>query len=398
MKTVQAVNFHDFSTSITGKASKINGYRIVPVILAMEMIQDYGVWELPEFLRKQLNLDLDDKVSVFKSYDTLKDSIKGVKQLPISFGHNGMISKGDDWLIEGWVYKLVADEERKLIRGTARISTLHLTDEQIFLLDQGSPINVSIGGTAIFGDGCNFCIPPYRFEQEKILLNHLAILWDEEGRCGIDSCGLNMDSAEGNKKPQTGIHVCGFNDTVLQPVFKLQTDVLNTVNSNNIINTLKKREINMPNELEIKLALLNKEMSDLRTSNSEEKAKLTIERDTALNDAKNKCGTNKKLLETIKDQKLKLKEYDTKEKESYVKFFEDRKLMTKEEVMALTSGELEKRKEWAEKLITSINDKSIQDNGLPKPEFQDRGDPDAKRDLEVSSIPALNKKKEEDDK
>ena len=53
---------------------------------------------------------------------------------------------------------------------------------------------------------------------------------------------------------------------------------------------------------------------------------------------------------------------------------------------------------WKVNMVLSISDKSIQDNGLPKPEFQDRGDPDAKRDLEVSSIPALNKKKEEDDK
>ena len=394
MKTVPALNFHDFSSSITGKASKINKYRIVPVILAKEQIQDYGVWELTDFLRNQLDPNLE-VVQIFKSFETLRDSIKGVKQIPISFDHQGFITDESDWRIEGWVYKLVADEKRRLIRGTARISTLHLTDAQIFLLDEGAAIDVSIGGTAIFGDGCITCNPPYQFEQDKIHLNHLAILWNDKGRCDTETCGLNMDSVEGNKNHENRVHICGFNDKIMQPVFEIKNSLLNTNDNYNISNTLK-REKNMPTELENMYALLQTKFADLRVSTSKDIDKLTIERDTAMNNATKKCESNKKLLKTIEDQKLSLKTHEDEKVESFVKFFTDKKLMTKDEVMKYTSKQLKEKQEWAEKITASIEDKSIEKNGLPKPKFEDRGNKDGKKDLQVSSIPAFNKKKEDD--
>ena len=394
MKTVPAINFHDFSSSITGKASKINSYRIVPVILAKEQTQDYNVWELNDFLRSLIDPDLE-VVQVFKSFETLRDSIKGVKQIPITFDHVGFITDDSDWRIEGWVYKLIADEERRLIRGTARISTLHLTDAQIFLLDEGAAIDISIGGTAIFGDGCITCNPPYHFAQDKIHLNHLAVLWNDRGKCTIDSCGLNMDSAEGNKNHETRVHICGFNDKILQPVFKIKNGLLNTNDNYNIINTLK-REKNMPTELENVYALLQSKFADLKASSSKTIERLTLERNTGVNDAKNKCEMNKKLLKTIEDQDSLLKINEDEKIESYVKFFVDKKLYTKEEVVAFTSDQLKEKKELVQKITATIEDKDIQDNGLPKPKFEDRGIGSGNKDLEVSSIPAFNKKKEDD--
>lgn len=395
METVSAINFHDFTSSITGKASKVNQHRKVRVILAKELIQEYSKWELTDFLRKQIPEDVEF-VKVLKPYSTLKDSIKGMKKLPISFGHMGMITNDKDWRIEGWVRQLTFDDINKTIKGWAYISILHLTDEQLFLLDNGEPIDVSIGGTAIFGDGCNHCFPSYMFTQDKIMLNHLAILWNEKGRCGTEHCGLNMDSSEGTKNLETRIHVCGFNDDVRQPVFTFKKDVLNT-QENLIKDNNKDKGYEMTDEeLKALKETFAKANSVLITDND----KLTIERDTAVADSKNKCNVNKELLQTIEDQKTVIAGYEDVARKEYIKYFGDKKLksMTEEKINSMSIEDLKEKKEWAETLLSEINDEIIVNGGLPKPDIKNRKDINDKKNKITASSVAKDKKEEEAEK
>ena len=391
METVSAINFHDFTSSITGKASKVNQHRKVPVILAVELIQEYSRWELTDFLRKQIPDDVDF-VKVLKPYSTLKDAIKGVKKIPISFGHQGMITSEDDWRIEGWVRQLKFDDKLKAIKGWAYISILHLTDAQLFILDNGDPINVSIGGTAIFGDGCNHCTPPYMFTQDKILLNHLAILWDGIGRCGTEHCGLNMDSSEGAKTPENRIHICGFNNEVKQPVFTLKRDILNTVEVHNKGNI--KRETKMTDE---ELKALRETYAMQNAAHIADKEKLTIERDAAIADAKKKCDVNKQLIKDNEDKDATIAEYEDIERKGYVKFFGDKNIKdpSEEKIMTMDVDELKLKKKWVETLLSEINDEKIIEGGIPKPGFGKRKNINDKRKITASSV-AKDKKKEEE--
>ena len=394
METVSAINFHDFTSSITGKASKVNQHRKVRVILAKELIQEYSKWELTDFLRKQIPEGVDF-VKVLKPYSALKDAIKGMKRLPISFGHMGMITDDQDWRIEGWVRQLTFDDVNKTIKGWAYISILHLTDDQLFLLDNGEPINVSIGGTAIFGDGCNHCFPSYMFTQDKIMLNHLAILWNDIGRCSTDHCGLNMDSSEGSKNLETRIHICGFNDKVRQPVFTFKKDLLNTKEDLIEDNTLKKGYKMTEEELKALKETFAKANQVLIKDND----KLTIEKDTALADAQKKCDVNKELLKKIEDQEAVIAGYEDTARKEYVKYFGDKKLksMTEEKIMSMTIEDLKEKKEWAETLLSEINDEKITEGGLPKPGIGKRGKINDKNKITASSI-AKDKKKDEADK
>ncbi len=392
METVSAINFHDFTSSITGKASKVNQHRKVRVILAKELIQEYSKWELSDFLRKQIPEDVEF-VKVLKPYSALKDAIKGMKRLPISFGHMGMITNDKDWRIEGWVRQLTFDDINKTIKGWAYISILHLTDDQLFLLDEGEPINVSIGGTAIFGDGCSHCDPPYMFTQDKLMLNHLAILWDQIGRCGIEHCGLNMDSSEGAKTPETRIHVCGFNDEVRQPVFTFKKDLLNTQEDL----TKDKREYKMTDK---ELIALKETFAKANSVLIKDNDKLTIERDTALADSTNKCNVNKELLKTIEDQKAVIKEYEDTARKEYVKYFGDKKLksMPEDKVLIMPIADLKEKKEWAETFIAELNDEKIINGGLPKPGIKNRSNINDKNKITSSSVAKSKKKEEEAEK
>lgn len=398
METVSAINFHDFTSSITGKASKVNQNRKVPVILAKELIQEYSKWELTDFLRKQIPEGVDF-VKVLKPYSALKDAIKGMKKLPITFGHIGMVTDEKDWRIEGWVRQLKFDDINKTIKGWAYISTLHLTDAQLFLLDNGEPIDVSIGGTAIFGDGCNHCFPSYMFTQDKIMLNHLAILWEDKGRCGIEHCGLNMDSSEGSENLETRIHVCGFNDEVKQPIFTLKRDILNTPADLIEDNTLK-GDTNMTIE-ELK-TLMEKQKSDFGDQTGiliKSNEKLTIERDAAIGDAKSKCDANKELMDENSDLKAIIKTYEDTERKSYVEYFGDKKLLDEEQVMKMDVVDLKEKKELVESVISKINDGKIKDKGLPKPGINSRAKIGDKKKINASSIARdKDEKKDEGDK
>lgn len=396
METVSAINFHDFTSSITGKASKVNQHRKVRVILAHELIQEYSKWELTDFLRKQIPEDVEF-VKVFKPYSTIKDSIKGVKKLPISFGHLGIITTEDDWRIEGWVRQLTFDDENKSIKGWAYISTLHLTTDQLFLLDEGEPIAVSIGGTAIFGDGCNHCTPSYMFTQDKILLNHLAILWDGIGRCGIEHCGLNLDSIEETKKLQTGIHICGFNDEVKQPVFTLKRDVFNTNDIRYIDNTVNLKCENIMTE---ELKALRESFAKANAVLVADNEKLTIEKSAAIADAKNKCNVNKQLIKDNEDKDATIAGYEDNARKEYVKFFGDMKIKdpSEETIMKMDVDELKLKREWVETLLSDINDEKIVSGGLPKPGIKNRSNVNDKKRTIGSSIARDKKKEEEADK
>jgi len=395
METVSAINFHDFTSSITGKASKINQQRKVPVILAKELIQEYSKWELTDFLRKQIPDDVDF-VKVLKPYSALKDAIKGMKKLPITFGHVGMITDEKDYRIEGWVKQLKFDDVNKTIKGWAYISTLHLSDAQLFLLDEGEAIDVSIGGTAIFGDGCNHCFPPYSFTQDKLMLNHLAILWEDRGRCSTEHCGLNMDSAEGSEKLETRIHICGVNDAVRQPVFTFKKDLLNTQEDLLQDNTLKKGYKMTDEELKALKETFAKANLVLIKDND----KLTIERDTAIADSKKKCDVNKELLKENEDLKLSVLAYEDEERKSYIEYFGDKKLkgMTEETIMKMEVADLKEKKEWVETLLSEINDEKIVKGGLPKPGIKNRSNINDKNKITASSVAKGKKKEEEDDK
>ena len=173
----QVILFNDSMSMFSGKVNlALNNTIKIPVILAREMIQYYGVHELPDWVGKQLPPHVL-ALPVLKPYSALKDSIQGIEKLPIIFHFHTSGFKDyeeNDPTIEGWVKQLVADDKRKLIRGMAYINLLGgLTEEERLRIENGEVVDVSIGGSFILGNGGTYEDGrKYALSQEKIRIRH----------------------------------------------------------------------------------------------------------------------------------------------------------------------------------------------------------------------------------
>lgn len=161
---------------------KMNNIIKAPIILAREMIQEYRFLD---------DIGGERVERHFKPYDELKNAILGLKKLHMIVEHK------DSWELTdtiGCVQQLKADDDIRGIRGMGYFveSKLPITIKN--LLNEGKPIQVSIGFMAELGGSGTYNNEDYEFAQRNIILDHLAICLDSVARCDLEKCGVNVEN------------------------------------------------------------------------------------------------------------------------------------------------------------------------------------------------------------
>ena len=155
-----------------GTVNRLNNVLKIPVVLAREMVQDYG------------------EKKHFKPYDELKKAIDKMEDLPVIIEHKNWVD--DD--IVGYVKEFKADDESRSIKGVAYLTESSLPEAIADTLKKHIVVPVSIGFWADLGDSGEFNGTKYDHVQRDMALNHLAICIRSIARCPPNQCGLNLDA------------------------------------------------------------------------------------------------------------------------------------------------------------------------------------------------------------
>lgn len=363
--------FSDSISMFSGQMNTaLNNTIKVPIILARELIQNYGVDELPSWVKEQIDPSIK-YLPVLKKYSALKDSVEGLEQLPILFHRHasGFTEfREDDPMVQGMVKQIVAEDGRKLIRGMAYISTKNMTEEEKNRILSGEVIDVSVGGSFILGSGGIYDDGrKYALSQEGIKLRHVVILFHDEGRCPNDMCGVNLDKKHKiedtpndfiifNSPDWTG-HIVGQCVKRKQEIVAVEDSfkkdkLINDLNKDNSNSLQMKDQVSIMDEKELAKLLkkLEKLEAELADRDSKEYTKKLTEANEKIKDLDSKLET---ALEDIKSKDLEIetikKTLDEKTKDLDV--FEAERIGEIKDVLL-------KSKKWTE---DELKDKKLKD-------------------------------------
>lgn len=184
----------DSDSQIHGKGGTLNGVISAKVTLTAEKLFLYHVSELPpsvmqDFLEKHPDRSF---ALVLKPFSELEKSVKDLDRLPIVIDHR-FVWDDKDPAIAGWLKNIVADPTKKSLKAEAYFKVSKISPELAERIQIGEKIDVSVGGSAFFGEGGIYDGENFDFTQKDFQWNHLATLPYDQGRCGIEKCGVNVD-------------------------------------------------------------------------------------------------------------------------------------------------------------------------------------------------------------
>jgi hypothetical protein len=222
-KDISPLSSYQEFTGHFDKIKEENGYLVIPVTMAAEMIQYYHISEVP-WLREYTDQEV---ITVFKDGEELKKAIAEYKSrdkdllLPIVHPHtDGIFCEKQAPLdikdkmhsfvkreeMKGYAKDLHFDEKTRTQKATVFVNISKNDPILIQRLRDGKIVEVSIGFTCNWTSGGVYKDKEYMLKQTDIRLGHLAMITDGHGKCSFDKCGLNKDQSI-IETPITHIHL-----------------------------------------------------------------------------------------------------------------------------------------------------------------------------------------------
>ena len=191
----------------TSKDIQKNGTEwVIHTVLALEMVQEYSIDELP-FLKGELP-DGIRSIPVFKDYDRLKKAIPYIKEwIPWVIPHTRAIFLKDrapdgadqkQWInpgmVKGRVEQIIANDTSRSIESLHHvIDTTKHTTRELQLIEMGMDVSIGFASKFIWEPG-EYNGKSYLLVQDDFRFGHLAGLPDQKGKCSFPKCGTNMGS------------------------------------------------------------------------------------------------------------------------------------------------------------------------------------------------------------